>query len=361
MYYNESSETCSYDIYYDFQTLENCESCGRRSIAYMYLEDTYPVNDRKMGQDYMFEWIGSYECKSCKFEKDDLEDSESIYMIAEGTVPLNAFTRHKFISQEHIQFDLWGETDDREFYVNNQDKGDCAIFKIGTLLVTYDLGFKKYKDNFLLLLGQTLNNITTAIIVISHDDQDHKGNYETILEVLKERDINTYLLYEENDLPNILCVVETEDVYEHKHNKVVFSFEDVKITAHYADSDENDKNLRSIVLIIELFEGIICMTGDQHMKNVNSILDQYESELLLLQLPHHGSKHSHENCTIPRAKNYLISGKPNYKESYVKECQQLLIDKISEYEGCKIHINQPFIDHDIIVKPRNTESMNIVL
>lgn len=199
--------------------------------------------------------------------------------------------------------------------------GDCILINTGTELIIYDCGSDAHADAVIDYMRN--NGYEKAKLILSHNDKDHFGGVQKLLNEDKLSVIRTTLLlkYKEEILNKIddkrktkksigeqilsnydniakLTGAPIEDIYEHSEDlceeiSIVGPDFDYMINtvAKYLDGrigdtvdEETAINSTSLQVAIKFQSHRILLCGDCSYKSIENIIRDYD----VIQLPHHG-------------------------------------------------------------------------
>lgn len=205
--------------------------------------------------------------------------------------------------------------------------GDCILINTGNELIIYDCGSEAHADVVMDYMKK--NNFEKAKLILSHNDSDHFGGIQKLLNEDKISVVRTTLLlkYKEQILNKIddkrktkksvgeqilsnydniakLTGAPIEDIYEHPEDlcdevSIIGPDFDYMIdtVAKYLDGREGDTmdeetavNATSLQVAVKFHPHKILLCGDCSYKSIENIVRDYD----VIQLPHHGKDNQAE-------------------------------------------------------------------
>ncbi len=184
---------------------------------------------------------------------------------------------------------LWWPMPDEPFRMTALDVGQglSVVIETGEKVLVYDLG-PVYPGGFntaeaVVRPFLAMRGIDALdMLVISHDDTDHKGSYQGFLE----------------ELPAALALTGQPEAFPGSfgscHSYPAWSWRETRFTFLETDYSGSGDNDYSCVLLIEHPDVKILLTGDITRKTERALMRRYPQleEIDLLTMPHHGSRSS---------------------------------------------------------------------
>lgn len=139
---------------------------------------------------------------------------------------------------------------------------------------------------------------TIDYLVITHPDKDHYGGCIDVLKRFDVREIIYNGMTKEDDesYDSFLEAVILEESLIHEiRSQVIWEDEDTKIHYVYPDtylSERLSDNNGSIVMLFDVFDVKMLLTGDIEKEIEYYLLDRYDLDVDLLKVAHHGSDSS---------------------------------------------------------------------
>jgi len=192
--------------------------------------------------------------------------------------------------------------------VTDQSKGDSLLLYCGEVLIIYDTGYKKGFGSIKAELK--LENIRIVLVIVSHDDVDHSAGFSRLVRYLSTRPGRQYKVYTVAE-DRISRYSDHQIFSPGNQSYIQFTFTQMQAYLFFAHDDPVDPNQRSIVLVLhDDRDYLYCLTGDQLLLRINNILQQFlpKTELVLFQIPHHGSTRNYGADMLPKSRYYVISG-----------------------------------------------------
>ena len=174
--------------------------------------------------DEIYDYYYLENSAAITYERGDYSDEEEV------PDNLHAFKRED--TSEHNSYNIV-----------NERKGDCCIVVIGRCIIIYDFGFDKYFERLKMCLDEicTKVDIEIAFLVVSHDDSDHIGGLNSLIQYLRSLD----------PLPEIFMISPLEKRTFHAHV-------DIKVIG-----DETDFNGTPLTIKFKWQNEIAsCVSGD---------------------------------------------------------------------------------------------------
>ncbi|KAF2070248.1 hypothetical protein CYY_008431 [Polysphondylium violaceum] len=286
-----------------------CIECKLVSLALFELQEVSPVDHSTSN----FLYFSSELCKKCNTPNNASYDRT--YDVCK-TDCSDQVSDDDSMPEENTH-DFSSDTEDVEnasFSSVNQGKGDCSILVVGQCLIIYDFGFKKEWPTLEKILQTLIPHIPQphfAILILSHNDKDHKGNLENTIEFLNDQQFKVYLIARENEnhmqVTNILST--DNDILSIHLSKNFY------IKVHCPPNNGNE-NKKSLVAVIGNKDKIVVLTGDQYQDIIKKVLYMYKKKSIdLYQFPHHASLKQINDDSFSTSKYYLVSGTPLYDQN----------------------------------------------
>jgi hypothetical protein len=228
----------------------------------------------------------------------------------------------------------------------NEHKGDCLIVVVGTCVIIYDFGYKKYFSNVCICLQEAYESsgIHIVFLILSHNDQDHREGLPLVISYLKGL----------NPSPQIFAISPCSKSFFSFYAGVIVIADKTKFgtiplkinfdgqmmlqVVYPKHKDDQDNNRNSLVAAVFVNKKIILLTGDQHFDGIDFAMEALNiTKSTVFQIPHHGSSGNFNGYTeLVPSRWYIVSGTPmkdsegvvakNYEIN--KKCQENIANKL---------------------------------
>lgn len=180
-------------------------------------------------------------------------------------------------------------------------QGDCILVSANNKNYIIDAGgpiFTKYNIGDKIVIPYLLKNGIKNIdgIFISHYDKDHCSAVPLLIEKLNVKKIFVGYIDTNNDqcndIINIANVKKLPINLIKKNSKIKISKDLEIFVLHPANNLINSDNNNSLVLLLRYYNYKILFTGDIEAVIENNIIKDYDIDINILKVAHHGSKTS---------------------------------------------------------------------
>ena len=204
----------------------------------------------------------------------------------------------------------------------SEGMAEVAVFDVGQGLATlvctrnhclvYDTG-DRFSDRFTaagaVIIPYLRHHPAVSrpdVIVISHNDRDHRGGLDTLLDVFP---FSQMYVSEADDypLPVSLC-----------HDQEEWFWDGVRFRFLSTGANMNSRNDRSCVLQIQAGKHAVLLTGDISTRAEQRLVSRYGGELAsqVLVVAHHGSAGSSGNAFLSQVKPTYASISAGYRNRF---------------------------------------------
>jgi len=219
-------------------------------------------------------------------------------------------------------------------------QGDSILLQYGSSNVLIDTGIEKEFDNLSTYLKQIgVNKISS--LIITHPDSDHMGGADLVMEKYSVKTIYmTKQTNKSNEYKEMMAAIKNCSV---KRINVkagsIIPVGKLKASVLAASDNAEDTNSSSIVMKLVHNKKSFLFTGDAPAKVENQVMSNYDVNVDVLKVAHHGSDYS-----SPIA--YLKEASPEYAIISVGENNsyghpsKIILNRLNKYSDNVYRTNQ---------------------
>lgn len=278
----------------------------------------------------------------------------------------------------------------------NQSKGDCCFVQHGPCLIVYDFGFgnmwSKLEDR-LDKIRQTAMAIQMAILIISHPDKDHVGNFKRVVAYItaawqssivvvsklgKNHDL--FKCNTKSDLKVGKWSIEPSDLNTTLQNlrKINTGHDTVlscklssimSMRVHFPPRNKNN-NLNCLVAVLRVNNRVVLLTGDQHQDFIDEVISKENIlRTFIQQLPHHCSTHNLNGNELTPSKYFIGSGVPlndknatSFENTYNQSCQDAIVNMLMALKCSpeKLLLTEKRVTEKLAKRAKKKKSIDVV-